>query len=137
MVPIIISAHGNLASELIKSVEMIAGKQELCKAVNFYMGEDLDKFMDELEAGIRAFGKETLCLVDLRGGTPFNMLVKLCEKYPFLKIITGVNMPMLLQTVITRQSKMDIDELLHEVIDSGKKGIEFIQLDFIDEDDDF
>ena len=41
MVGVIICTHGNSAPELLKSAEMICGKQENCHTVSFTEGESL------------------------------------------------------------------------------------------------
>ncbi|MFQ0973594.1 PTS sugar transporter subunit IIA [Gilliamella sp. CG35] len=127
MIAVLVSTHGTMANSLIETAEMICGKQTQCEAVSFLMGQSLDDFQQQIEqklAMLTKSGSVILCLVDLKGGTPFNTLVKLIPNYPTMEIITGVNIPMLLTTFMLRTDKNDLIDLLPEVIDSSVQSIE-------------
>lgn len=126
MVAVLISTHGPTAQSLIVSAEMICGKQALCEAVPFLMGQSLDEFQQQIENHLASFaqqGEAILCLVDLKGGTPFNTLTRLMANYPNLEIVTGVNIPMLLATFMLR-TQMALDDLLSELMQTAQQGIE-------------
>ena len=126
MVAVLISTHGPTAQSLIVSAEMICGKQTLCEAVPFLMGQSLDEFQQQIENHLASFaqqGEAILCLVDLKGGTPFNTLTRLMANYPNLEIVTGVNIPMLLATFMLR-TQMALDDLLPELMQTAKQSIE-------------
>ncbi|OCG38312.1 PTS sugar transporter subunit IIA [Gilliamella sp. Gris1-4] len=102
MIPVLISTHGPTAKSLIETTEMIYGQQDLCEVASFAIGQSLESFQQQIEQKLALLTKENstvLCLVDLKGGTPFNTLVKLMGNYSNLEIITGVNIPMLLGAV--------------------------------------
>lgn len=143
MVAVLISTHGPTAQSLIVSAEMICGKQTLCEAVPFLMGQSLDDFQQQIENHLASFaqqGEAILCLVDLKGGTPFNTSAQLMASYPNLEIITGVNIPMLLATFMLRE-QLQLDDLLPEVIKASVEGIEQINIASMttnsDQDEDF
>lgn len=126
MVAVLISTHGPTAQSLIVSAEMICGKQTLCEAVPFLMGQSLDEFQQQIENHLASFdqqGEAILCLVDLKGGTPFNTLTRLMANYPNLEIVTGVNIPMLLATFMLR-TQMALDDLLSELMQTAQQSIE-------------
>ncbi len=126
MVAVLISTHGPTAQSLIVSAEMICGKQTLCEAVPFLMGQSLDEFQQQIENHLASFaqqGEAILCLVDLKGGTPFNTLTRLMVNYPNLEIVTGVNIPMLLATFMLR-TQMALDDLLSELMQTAQQSIE-------------
>lgn len=126
MVAVLISTHGPTAQSLIVSAEMICGKQTLCGAVPFLMGQSLDDFQQQIENHLASFaqqGETILCLVDLKGGTPFNTLTRLMANYPNLEIVTGVNIPMLLATFMLR-TQLALDDLLSELMQAAQQGIE-------------
>ncbi|MBC6348714.1 PTS sugar transporter subunit IIA [Lactobacillus melliventris] len=122
MVGVIICTHGSSAPEILKSAEMICGKQENCLTVNFENGESLDQLKKELVQEIDQLRGIIICLTDLKGGTPFNTLVGLLKKYPEIEIITGVNIPMLLELFINRD-QLEKEQLLSEIIEAGKSGV--------------
>lgn len=126
MVAVLISTHGPTAQSLIVSAEMICGKQTLCEAVPFLMGQSLDEFQQQIENHLASFaqqGEAILCLVDLKGGTPFNTLTRLMANYPNLEIVTGVNIPMLLATFMLR-TQTALDDLLSELMQTAQQSIE-------------
>ncbi|WP_270331309.1 PTS sugar transporter subunit IIA [Lapidilactobacillus dextrinicus] len=135
MIPILLCMHGNASTELRASAEMICGVQDQCETIDFHMGQDIKVLQDQLDEKIVSLGKHPLCLTDLRGGTPFNTLVTLTQKYPDISIIAGTNIPMLLQAFIYR-NQLDREQLIEEIISAGKSGIfnykkeEIIEEDF-------
>ncbi len=122
MVGVIICTHGNSAPELLKSAEMICGKQENCQTVSFKEGESLEQLKSEISEKISQLKGTVFCLTDLKGGTPFNTLVSLLKSNPEMEIITGVNIPMLLELFINR-SQLEKEELLSGIMEAGKTGI--------------
>ena len=127
MIAVLVSTHGTMANSLIETAEMICGKQTQCEAVPFLMGQSLDDFQQQIEqklAMLTKSGSAILCLVDLKGGTPFNTLVKLIPNYPMMEIITGVNIPMLLTTFMLRSDINNLNELIPETIEVAMNGIE-------------
>lgn len=127
MIAVLVSTHGTTANSLIETAEMICGKQTQCEAVPFLMGQSLDDFQQQIEqklAMLTKSGSAILCLVDLKGGTPFNTLVKLIPNYPTMEIITGVNIPMLLTTFMLRSDINNLNELIPETIEVAMNGIE-------------
>jgi Phosphotransferase system, mannose/fructose-specific component IIA len=125
MIPILVCTHGESAAKLVESAEMIAGKQNECQTVKFKMGESLDLLKKDIVEHINKFDDSSniLCFVDLKGGTPFNVLVQLTKEYPNMDIITGVNIPMLMQTFIQRSLNVSKEELIRMSLDAGHKGI--------------
>lgn len=126
MIGVLICTHGNSAQELLKSAEMICGKQKNCQTVGFEMGESIEKLQKKLDKKLGLLSIPVICLTDLKGGTPFNTLVKLNEKYTEMDIITGVNIPMLLELFINRE-QLPFSELIAIVLEAGQSGIYHFQ----------
>ena len=122
MVGVIICTHGNSAPELLKSAEMICGNQENCQTVSFTEGESLEQLKSEISEKISKLKGSAFCLTDLKGGTPFNTLVSLLKSNPEMEIITGVNIPMLLELFINR-NQLRKEKLLSAIIEAGKTGV--------------
>ena len=122
MVGVIICTHGNSAPELLKSAEMICGKQENCHTVSFTEGESLEQLKAEISGKISDLKGTVFCLTDLKGGTPFNTLVSLLKSNPEIEIITGVNIPMLLELFINR-NQLETHKLLSATLEAGKTGV--------------
>ena len=48
MINILVVTHGNFGNELIKSAEMIAGKQENIEALGLFVEDDFDMFKSKV-----------------------------------------------------------------------------------------
>ncbi len=122
-VGIVLASHGSLARALLSSAEMIVGAQEYVETVCLEADANLESFHAELvEAIDRAdAGAGVILLIDLFGGTPGNAAA-LCLSQRQLPIVSGVNLPMLLEVMLSRET-MTPDELASHAFASGAKGI--------------
>ncbi|WP_138206236.1 mannose/fructose/sorbose PTS transporter subunit IIA [Haloimpatiens lingqiaonensis] len=124
MVAIIIGTHGNFSEELVKSSEMIFGQQENVGYVTFKPGEGSDDLMDKYTKLLNKLDTEdgVLFLVDLFGGSPFNAASRIAIGKENMDIITGVNLPMLLEVYGSR-SFSNLQELVNIAKNSGVESI--------------
>jgi PTS system mannose-specific IIA component len=118
MIAIIIGTHGKFSQEILRSSEMIFGKQENVSAITFEPGESADELVEKYK---KAFGKldcndGVIFLVDLFGGSPFNAASRIVAENENMDILTGVNLPMLLEIYGLRDSSN-----VKELVDIGKK----------------
>lgn len=124
MIRIIVIAHGDLAKEMVKTTELIVGKQAELIPVALERHEGIEDLSRKLTAVIKSVDKEDdgcLVLVDMFGGTPSNVALALSQSYT-LEIVTGVNLPMLVETV-THRSLMNLPQLTEFAKEKGKKAI--------------
>ena len=106
---VVVVTHGQLATELVNSTEMIVGDLPLFTAVSIGWHEDVDHAKEEIGRAIErvrtsAAGEDNaeagvLVLTDLFGGTPANLAVTFVS--PQVEVITGVNLPMLIKLART------------------------------------
>ena len=106
MTAILVCTHGDSARELVKSAEMICGQQSNWETVSFKVGMDPDQLQEHIQTAIAELDVEDglLCLTDLKGGTPFNVLVRLSENQD-IEILTGVNIPILIEAALLPSDK--------------------------------
>lgn len=123
MIPIIVATHGGLARELITTAQLIVGVQRDLTAVCLEAHEGIEDLKRKFEATLASAGAETghLVLVDMFGGTPSNVALELAQSHP-LRVITGVNLPMLLE-VITHRPIMDLPSLAEFTLKKGRQSI--------------
>ena len=58
MINILVVTHGNFGNELIKSAEMIAGKQENIEALGLFVEDDFDMFKSKMKNKIKELENE-------------------------------------------------------------------------------
>lgn len=125
MINILILSHCELTKELIKTAEVIAGKQENL----FYIDQNIkNENLVSLQAKISEIldkintEQGTLILTDMLGGTPCNASVLLTKKYN-VEVLTGVNLPMILSAVFASRAVNTAKELADKVLADGQKSI--------------
>ncbi|SUY45626.1 PTS system, mannose/fructose/sorbose family, IIA component [Clostridium putrefaciens] len=124
MVGVIIGSHGRLSEEILRTSEMIFGKQENIQTVTFETGEGSEDLVRKYEVALGKLNKVEgiLFLVDLFGGSPFNVATSIAINEENMDILTGVNLPMLLEVCGMRES-LTLDEIVFNAEESGKLGI--------------
>lgn len=131
MLGIIVCTHSSLAKGLLESVEMIAGKQSDFHVISLQEGDDLSTLSEVVKQTSEYYTKnniEFVVLVDLFGATPFNASAIAFAKQN-VNIITGVNLPILLELVTTREHCEDCRTLLENVIFTGKESIKIMNME--------
>ena len=125
MINVLILSHCELTKELIKTAEVIAGKQENL----FYIDQDiknenLASLQEKISEILKKINNEkgTLILTDMLGGTPCNASVLLTKNYN-IEVLTGVNLPMILSAIFASKSVQNAKDLADKVLADGKKSI--------------
>jgi len=124
MVGVIIVSHGALAQELVNTAAMLVGKGENVEFVGINPGDDPEEFYERVvKAAERAdTGKGVVALVDIFGGTPNNIVYR-ASKTRNIRIVTGVNVPMVIYAFTERNNEMTQDELIEGLIRTGRSEI--------------
>lgn len=123
MIGIIVMTHGNLGRELINSCELIAGKTENLISLSLEREDNIDTLSEKFLHTIQQYEtcEDILVFADLLGGSPCNIAsASLRNKYTY-QILTGVNLPMLLEAVMSRES-CGIDDLVQKCLSAAKEG---------------
>ncbi|SEK53249.1 PTS system, N-acetylgalactosamine-specific IIA component [Carnobacterium iners] len=128
MIGIVLSGHGEFASGLNSSIQLIAGKQAGFQVVDFSEGMSSDDLQEALKVAVESVeqGQGTVIFTDIPGGTPFNQSVILSTKKEKLRVVSGTNLPALLDGSFSRE--LVLGEFVSKVLLSGKEGLqEFVQ----------
>ncbi|MDF7670625.1 mannose/fructose/sorbose PTS transporter subunit IIA [Orbaceae bacterium ESL0721] len=125
MIGIVLATHGEFAEGILQSGSMIFGDQEDVKAVTLHPSDSPDDLKRGMEAAIATFESqdEVLFLVDLWGGTPFNQANNLCGTHEKWAIVTGLNLPMLIEAYSNRTSVDSAKALALSILESAKEGV--------------
>lgn len=126
---VVVVTHGQLATELVNSAEMIVGDLPHVAAVSIGWHDDVDRAREEIGQAIARVQTSAsdngepagvLVLTDMFGGTPTNLAVTLVTDR--VEVITGVNLPMLLK-LARPQKPTDLTDLARHMREHGRNAI--------------
>lgn len=126
MVGVILASHGEFAEGILQSGSMIFGEQANVKAITLQPSEGPDDLRKKMEEAIKTFENqdEVLFLVDLWGGTPFNQSNALLNGHEDTwAIVTGLNLPMLIETYASRLSMNTAHEIATHITTVAREGV--------------
>ena len=125
MIGIVVAAHGPLPNALLESCDMVLGELPQVAPVSLMPGDSLEGLVDRLRdaADTVETGDGVLILLDMFGGTPANATAFLSQQREHVQAVTGVSLPMLLETFLARQSTDDLDELTRTAVTAGQTGV--------------
>ncbi|HHJ8853948.1 TPA: PTS sugar transporter subunit IIB [Streptococcus pyogenes] len=132
---IIIASHGKFAEGIHQSGSMIFGEQEKVQVVTFMPNEGPDDLYGHFNNAIQQFDAddEILVLADLWSGSPFNQASRVAGENPDRKmaIITGLNLPMLIQAYTERlmDAGAGVEQVAANIIKESKDGIKALAED--------
>ena len=125
MVGFILTGHGQFSNGLASAIDMVAGDQPAFKIVPFE-GSQAASYGDDLRVAItemRAECEGVVVFVDLLGGTPFNQAMMIASDVDNVEIVTGTNLPMLIELLLTRSGGSTVSELAEQAVQIGQMGI--------------
>jgi PTS system mannose-specific IIA component/PTS system mannose-specific IIB component len=113
-----------MALAMLASAEMIMGKLSSVFGISLNEGDSTENLRNKLDEVVKATkeAEGTLILVDLPGATPFNVSATFAHQKEDVAVVSGLNLPMLLEVVINNQHS-SLKELETIAKDSGKAGI--------------
>ena len=124
MIGVLIVSHGSLADELLKTVEKVIGPQKQVEVLSTSSRCQRQELRDEAKRLIDSLdsGEGVLVMVDSPGGTPANICLEAACGNGSVKVLSGVNLPMLLCLVDRRQGQT-IDSLAGTALSTAKMTI--------------
>ena len=116
---VLLLSHGRMAEGIHQAVEMITGPQSELVSLGLLESESPMEFMARVKSLLP--DEPFVVLVDLKGGTPFNVVSVLQRERRF-PIFTGMNLPMALEVVLgMKEDKME------EIPEKTRVSIELIR----------
>ncbi|HEF8772201.1 TPA: PTS mannose transporter subunit IIAB [Providencia stuartii] len=125
-----IGTHGVAAEQLLRTTEMLIGEQENVSFIDFVPGENAETLFDKYTAKLADLSTTdgVLFLVDTWGGSPFNAASRIVNEQDNYEIVTGVNVPMLVETFMCRDDNPSMAELVSVALETGRGGIRALKL---------
>lgn len=131
MIRILITSHGGMARGMAESVQMLIGEQDCLDVITFEDEMGLDELEERYGEALRdaSNDKQYLVLCDIMGGTPFNMVSKYSYGNKNIKVLYGMNLPLLTEALVDRLSgDKKLDELTADLQKKAVSSIGFSEL---------
>jgi mannose/fructose-specific phosphotransferase system component IIA len=118
----LIIAHGDVARALADGVQQIIGPQ-----INVYTFSNQEAGLPQLLENAQTIidshpDDHVVCFNDLKGGSCWTLANMIQKRNPQVKLISGVNLPMLI-TYFNNISSMELQELIDKTAQDGCRGI--------------
>lgn len=126
MITLLVLGHGNFATGMSTSIEMILGSaiKDKIHWMDFSDGSDQESLTNNIKqvitqvASVNEGPNHIVCLVDLPGGTPFKLCGTLKAQHANIHVISGVNIPMILSAAFNLD--VPVDEMITAAIEDAK-----------------
>lgn len=123
-VGILLVTHRTLAGDLLRIAAEILGQPPrgvaCCELSNDTSPAEALSRCQHLAATLDQ-GAGVLVLTDLYGATPTNIARTLADSYPRARVVSGLNLPMLLRTL--NYATLDLDGLAEKALSGGRDGV--------------
>ena len=128
-IALVIGTHGWAAEQLLKTAEMLLGEQDNVGWIDFVPGENAETLIEKYQARLAELDttQGVLFLVDTWGGSPFNAASRIVVDKPQYEVIAGVNIPMLVETLMARDDNPGFDELVAVAVETGREGVKALK----------
>ncbi|MEG1211356.1 MAG: PTS mannose transporter subunit IIAB [Leclercia sp.] len=128
-IAIVIGTHGWAAEQLLKTAEMLLGEQENVGWIDFVPGENAETLIEKYTAEMQKLDTSSgvLFLVDTWGGSPFNAASRIVVDKEHHEVVAGVNIPMLVETLMARDDNPSFDELVALAVETGREGVKALK----------
>jgi PTS system mannose-specific IIA component/PTS system mannose-specific IIB component len=122
-IPIVVVGHGGFADGLRDAAEMIVGPQERLATVSLQPEDSPESVGERLRRALADLGSErgAVVLADLFGGSPANGALAAAANDDSLHLVTGVNLPMLLEVLTS--AGPDAASLAATALTAGTEGV--------------
>lgn len=124
-IAIMIGTHGAAAEQLLRTAEMLLGEQSNVGFIDFVPGENAETLIEKYSQKLAQMdtNEGVIFLVDTWGGSPFNAASRIVLDQAHYEVITGVNVPMLVETFMARDDNPTFDELVALALETGREGV--------------
>lgn len=141
MIGIVVAAHGKMSKGIIDAAELIIGGTDDIVPISLEQQDDVSLLQEKIIKGINKVNKDegVIIFTDLFGASPYNQSTLAIRSLPIeiqnkTTIITGVNLPMLLEAINQKMIDSSIESAITAILDTSKQST--IEWSLKDEEDD-
>lgn len=130
MVGLILVGHGNFATGMHSALRLLNGECDGLVSIDFEEGTSFEDLCEQLNKEIEKFkDNKVIILTDLPGGSPFKAAALATFQYDYVKALTGINFPVLMEIALSKDYTDDIDQLLSQSITNAREALMEIKLE--------
>ncbi|MDD5454794.1 MAG: PTS sugar transporter subunit IIA [Candidatus Ratteibacteria bacterium] len=124
MIGVVITGHGNFPKELISTSRKIIGNLKSVVVITTRYKEEPFGLRTRLNKAVEKVASQegVLILTDIFGSSASSMCISMKKKYP-VRVVTGMNLPMVFALATYRNSALNIDDLASMLEKVGKKSV--------------
>lgn len=124
MAGIVVVAHPELASQLVRAAEhVIGGPQTGLQAVNIQPDWPYEQALEAVRTAVTETAGETgetVVITDMYGGTPSNLALH-CREEGHAEVVAGASLPMLVRLLTYRDRPLE--ELVTKAVAGAHEGV--------------
>ncbi len=113
-----------MAEGMIDAARMIVGEMEGVAAVSLKESDAVEDLINRVEAAVDEVdqGDGALIMVDAFGASPFNASARLAMNRKNVEVVSGMNLPMLLELAVQREGQ-DLEAVTQIALETGTASI--------------
>ena len=121
---IVLVTHGEFATGIVTSLELVYGKSENLETVTIHSSETLKEIIKNIQDKITGFNNNlpTVIITDIAGGSTTQAALEILSSNENTYLLTGLSLGLLLEVVLADMTDSDEEnkEILRYNIDGGK-----------------
>lgn len=124
----IVATHGQFSVGIQQSLSMLVGDLADFVAISLVPGEGPEDLLREYDEAVKASDShEVLFFVDLFGGSPYNAAARFCAGHENMDVVSGVNLPMLIECITKRKRGASLEKLVKAAKSAALAGVKSFQ----------
>ncbi len=127
---IVLVTHGEFATGIVTSLELVYGKSENLETVTIHSSETLKEIIKNIQDKITGFNNNlpTVIITDIAGGSTTQAALEILSSNENIYLLTGLSLGLLLEVVLADMTDSDEEnkEILREIIENTRQTINFV-----------
>ena len=127
---IVLVTHGEFATGIVTSLELVYGKSENLETVTIHSSETLKEIIKNIQDKIKGFNNNlpTVIITDIAGGSTTQAALEILSSNENIYLLTGLSLGLLLEVVLADMTDSDEEnkEILREIIENTRQTINFV-----------
>lgn len=142
MFKFVMATHGNFAKGIKESIKLIAGEFENLQALSCYTEENFN-LNAEIDEILKYKDGEIIVVTDVFGGSVNNAFMEKTAENKNLHVISGLNLPLMLELLGEQEEYTNGAELVRESIKNASDAVHYCNdeiaasLEDLEEDEEF